>query len=567
MLPAQWLLYLTILLSNIFSSGCYPAQWTYAKLNMLFKKGDKSNCDNYRGISIINSVAKVYDYVLCNRLSKWFSPEREQAGAQPGHGCTEHLVTLRLIMNYCFRKRVTLYIAYIDFSKAYDRVPRNKLLDILKRLGCGLVMLTAIATMYKVTKSILGMAVITAIVGVRQGSPTSCFLFIVYVNVLIRMVKERCASDSFLQWLHVLMLMDDTVIFASSRERLIEKLKVLGDFCDSHGMVINKGKTKFMVINGRESDKLPIHIGDIVIEWCYKYTYLGSVFTTDGSTRTALQEHVNAIQKHLNKLILFLNKNVDMPFFVKRKVVDAAFNAAILYGCESWIDVNLKPVEKLYNSALRHLLGVRNTTSTDLLLVECGFPPLHALVKHKQQTFFNKMISERRHMSDDPLMFALDLTRVSNKRTYSYIDQVMNGPHYITSALGELHHRIAVSDRTKYRTYREINPELSVHAVYSERPSEGRTSVPELYRKSFTRMRLSSHRLKIETGRWSRIPQEQRLCQCGLSVQDKQHILVNCPLTQHLRTGKFKNVDHRGVLQNATSSHDYQYVHESLMHF
>ena len=143
LLPVQWVITLTILLNAVFTNG-YPKMWTYARLMMLFKKGDRLNCDNYRGISIINSISKIYDYILCNRLTKWFSPEREQAGAQPGRGCLEHIVTLRLIMNYCFKKRVKLFVAYVDFSKAYDRVPRNKLMMCLKKAGCGSAMLMAL---------------------------------------------------------------------------------------------------------------------------------------------------------------------------------------------------------------------------------------------------------------------------------------------------------------------------------------------------------------------------------------------------------------------------------------
>ena len=57
---------------------------------MLFKKGAKDDCNNYRGISIINSVATIYDYVLYNRLMQWFTPDREQAGAIPKRDCIEH---------------------------------------------------------------------------------------------------------------------------------------------------------------------------------------------------------------------------------------------------------------------------------------------------------------------------------------------------------------------------------------------------------------------------------------------------------------------------------------------
>ena len=172
LLPVQWVITLTILLNAVFTNG-YPKMWAYARLMMLFKKGDRLNCDNYRGVSIINSISKIYDYILCNRLTKWFSPEREQAGAQPGRGCLEHIVTLRLIMNYCFKKRVKLFVAYVDLSKAYDRVPRNKLMMCLKKAGCASAMLMALVAMYQVTRSMLGMAVITATIGVRQGSPTS----------------------------------------------------------------------------------------------------------------------------------------------------------------------------------------------------------------------------------------------------------------------------------------------------------------------------------------------------------------------------------------------------------
>ena len=113
--------------------------------------------------------------------------------------------------------------------------------------------------------------------------------------------------------------------------------------------------------------------------------YLDSVLTADGSIRFADKEHVIDKEKHLNKLVIFLEKNRDMDFVVKQKVVEACFNAAILYGCESWVDTDLKPVEILYNATIRHLLGIRVTTPIDLCLSEFGFIPLKALVRRRQQ--------------------------------------------------------------------------------------------------------------------------------------------------------------------------------------
>lgn len=125
------------------------------------------------------------------------------------------------------RRRKKLFVTFVDFSKACDLVPRHVLFNVLKRIGCGRVMLSALVAMYRVTQCIIGAVVMTATLGVRQGSPTSCFLFVVFVNELIKMVKSVCQDNEFLQWLHILVFMDDTVLLATSRMEMIRKIEIL----------------------------------------------------------------------------------------------------------------------------------------------------------------------------------------------------------------------------------------------------------------------------------------------------------------------------------------------------
>ena len=68
MLPAAWLLSLTSLFNSIFLSGIYPESWVRAKVFTIFKKGSRSDANNYRGISVINSITKLFDSILCCRL-------------------------------------------------------------------------------------------------------------------------------------------------------------------------------------------------------------------------------------------------------------------------------------------------------------------------------------------------------------------------------------------------------------------------------------------------------------------------------------------------------------------
>ena len=62
-------------LFNIVFDGCYPAQWALAKMCNIFKKGDPLIPANYRGISILDALYKVYDSILAERLNLWFKPD------------------------------------------------------------------------------------------------------------------------------------------------------------------------------------------------------------------------------------------------------------------------------------------------------------------------------------------------------------------------------------------------------------------------------------------------------------------------------------------------------------
>lgn len=70
LLPADWILCITTLFNSIFNSGLYPNVWSKTKFVTIFKKGDRKNPGNYRGINIMSSIAKLYDMVLCCRLEQ-----------------------------------------------------------------------------------------------------------------------------------------------------------------------------------------------------------------------------------------------------------------------------------------------------------------------------------------------------------------------------------------------------------------------------------------------------------------------------------------------------------------
>ena len=193
----------------------------------------------------MDSLAKIFDVMILNRLMLWVDIDKCQAGSQKCRSCLEQILTLRLLIDFVKKKKFKLYILFIDYSKAYDRVPRHKLIEVLKSRGCGKVILKTIHAMYTCTKNILKTAVIDATIGVRQGSPSSCLLFIIYMDVMVRMLKRAFEADGFLGTLHALLLMDDTVILSTNRQMCEAKLRVVIEYCRDFGMQNNTKKTKY----------------------------------------------------------------------------------------------------------------------------------------------------------------------------------------------------------------------------------------------------------------------------------------------------------------------------------
>ena len=529
-LPVIWMSFITQILNLIFLNNnlFYPTKWCYSKLIVLFKKGLRLLCDNYRGIAIGDTFGNIYAKILCNRLKKWIwlKIEKCQAGGQEKRDCIEHILGLRLLVDFAKKEKKKLFILFVDFSKAYDRVPRNTMFMILKKLGSGKVMLRAIVSIYKKTINILNSEYVRSTIGVKQGGPMSCVLFVIYLNVLAVMLK-CIGNDSYLGDLHALMLMDDTVLLGTTREKIIEKFEILAKFCSEYGMVVNQKKTKLMVINGEENDREEFIVGDVIVKHALSYIYLGSPFTEDGRMDSVLDLHIESRISDLNKFKIFCAVNRTMPYVFKKKVLEDAIITSLFYGCESWLSYKKSKIEKMYMDAIKAALNVRQTTRNDTVLLESGMSTVKDMITEMTKRYMKKKLVEERD-DETPLCKIYQMCEQNNTIGYNFIIKCLNTEHM--EDLNKLKENfISNQYGSKALAYKDLNPNLTLHRIYSEKEY-----ITEFKRVNFTRFRLSSHNLKIETGRWSRIPREDRLCECG-EIQDELHVTLHCPQTNAIR--------------------------------
>ena len=153
----------------------------------IFKnKGSRIDSKNYRGISLVHLLAKLFDIILFKRFRKWFKPADEQTAYRPKRGSADHVFLLRCMLQYAKRSKEKLYLIAIDFDGAFDRVCRSTLIRKLTLFGAGAVFTACIASVYMSTDNVIYRGKLYATFklfsGIKQGLPLSPLLFLFYIN-------------------------------------------------------------------------------------------------------------------------------------------------------------------------------------------------------------------------------------------------------------------------------------------------------------------------------------------------------------------------------------------------
>jgi hypothetical protein len=177
---------------NIIQQG-FPIDWTMSLAIPLFKSGDVNNPSNYRTIMINPLFAKLFGSMLENRISKWAEEGDKRAkgkvGFRPKHSTIDHSITLRNIIEKVWEKKEEAFCCFVDFKKAFDTVPRDKLWHRMEELGVPIHLRAAIHRLYEEVK--VKIRTSTGIsesfrsdIGVKQGCPLSPTLFGLYIDKL-----------------------------------------------------------------------------------------------------------------------------------------------------------------------------------------------------------------------------------------------------------------------------------------------------------------------------------------------------------------------------------------------
>ena len=182
-------------------------------------------------------------------------------------------------------------------------------------------------------------------------------------------------------------------------------------------------------------------------------------------------------------------------------------------------------------SSLKQLLGVRLSTCNDIVIVEAGTGSAKSYIKDRQRKFLHKLFSRtdfRDTYVGRIIDMAIDIRSPAGVIISNYVN-LGEGHDFQKECMLNARSAIETSVSTRRSSYLALNPSLSKSPILNV------TDISEHCRIAYTRIRTSSHRLRVETGRWARIPVESRLCGCG-EIQTEEHVLLRCNLTQDIRS-------------------------------
>ena len=221
-------LLLTLILNKIFDSGNFPEEWALGVIVILFKESTKSDLNNCRGITLLSMLGKILIGILNNQLlgvmNKFETLTESQARFRQGYRTTDHLFTLTTLIDCCTTKnKKPLFLCFIDFRKAFDKVDNELLWRKISNYGAGGKFLNIIKSMYEKVKSCVrsknGLTNFFSYTrGVRQGCLLTPLLFSLYLNYLVECL-ERNGALAVELWdirLCAMLHADDLILLAEN---------------------------------------------------------------------------------------------------------------------------------------------------------------------------------------------------------------------------------------------------------------------------------------------------------------------------------------------------------------
>ncbi len=552
-------------LSHLFnfcvSMGYFPDCWKLAYVTPLFKKNNETLCTNYRPISLLPCISKVFEKLLFDHIFHFLRSHnllnKHQSGFIPGDSTINQLIKICNNLYQCMEDGDEMIGIFLDLTKAFDKVWHKGLLYKLKKIGvCGKLydLMVSYLTERKQQVVLNGCKSEPQLLhaGVPQGSVLGPLLFLIYIND----ISDNVQCDSFL-------FADDTSIFKnvtnldinSAANAINNDLNEIHKWSKQWLVSVNASKTIVMLFSKKKTPSiLPnINLGDNALQQVTSHKHLGMTFTNNLSWT----EHIENTVSKCNRII-----GMFKPFKYKwpRSALEICYKSFIRsileYGDIIYDNCNQSDKDNLESvqlEAARLVTGAKRCTSHANLYRELGWQTLH----------------QRRHCK---------------KLTKMYDIVHGNAPHYLCSIINNyispntrntraVAHKNFTIPKCKSKMY-EHSFVISALSIWNKIEPSKRNLPSRFAFRSFAKRLFHQEPLLFnhDVGRAQQVHFSQirmgfsslnhdlymkgcvtvGTCACGDSREDQRHFLLKCKKYTKERCEMFTNIKNVSSKVNIT---------------
>ena len=561
------------LFNLVFDTGIIPESWSIGIIKPIYKnKGDPNCPENYRPITILSCLGKLFTLILNNRLKdfteKYDIIDSCQAGFRKNYCTADNIFIIKSLIDIARANKNKVYCCFVDFKQAFDTVWRPGLWSKLREHHINGKCLTIIQNLYKDIKSkIIANGVSSAyflcLNGVRQGENLSPILFSIFLNDLSHFLRTQQVngitinenSHEISVYLKILFLLyaDDTVLFSSTETDLQHTLDSFNNYCKTWHLTVNVQKTKVLIFNSRTT-KTTFKLEGQILENVNEYKYLGVYLSKSGSFKSAKQHIAEQANKALFAL-LKKSRTLGLPSDIQIDLFDKTVKPILLYGSEIWGCGNCDVIERIHLKFLKYLFNLKKSTPTYMIYGELGILPLTVEIQSKALSFWCKLIENKETFKISSQIYMATYAMHMNKQIKSdwirnienllcslgfsgiWLDQGCQNLKWLNLALKQklkdqcIQHwsqlsNVSTSSGNNYRLFKTTFECGNYFKL-----------LPENLARRFLAFRTRNHRLPVEVGRWTGINLHERKCTfCNSDIGDEYHYLLVCKKFNEHRT-------------------------------